>query len=59
MTREELEKKYVDLVYAHVTSDYSRMADFVWDTLNDNVEEMDDDTLHDLIEHYSDEEEIL
>lgn len=56
--REELEKEYVDLVYAQVTSDYSRMAAFVWETLNDSVEEMDDDTLYDLIEHYSNEVEV-
>lgn len=59
MTRKELEEKYVALAYAQITSDYSWMTEFVWNTLNDSVEDMDDDTLHDLIEYYSDKEEIL
>ena len=59
MTRDELEEKYMNLVYTAVTSDYSRMTAFVWETLNDSVEDMDDDTLYDLIEHYSGEKEKL
>ena len=57
MSRQDLERQFVELAYAQITSDYSRMTNFVWDNLSESAENMDDDTLRDLIDHYSDEAE--
>ena len=55
-TREELESQLVDLQYAQITSDYTRMTNFVWDNLAESAANIDDDTLRDLIDHYSSED---
>ena len=52
MTKEKLCARYVELAYVHITRDVESMRDFIWATLNDQVDEMDNDTLEDCIDCY-------